>query len=102
MQHTITEKTSKVEDLEGQLSGQLQRVKTVILINLVRVINIFKLLEDFEIIDSHYQSVYDKCLAALNKLEKRKIEVEHLNKVLFNEFSLYTIIYRIWQLQMTI
>uniref|UniRef100_A0A914GYD2 Kinesin motor domain-containing protein n=1 Tax=Globodera rostochiensis TaxID=31243 RepID=A0A914GYD2_GLORO len=62
----IEEKSAKVEDLEGQLAGQLQRVKT--------------LLEDFAIMDENYQTVYNKCLAALDKLEKRKTEVEQLNK----------------------
>ncbi|KAL3119651.1 hypothetical protein niasHT_006737 [Heterodera trifolii] len=62
----IDEKSAKLEDLEGQLAGQLQRVKT--------------LLEDFEFMDENYQSLYKKCKAALEKLERRKTEIEKLNK----------------------
>jgi hypothetical protein len=93
MLETIEEKSTKVGELENQLSGQLHRVKIVRNLNCCGCnYYILQLIEDFDIMDAHYQSVYEKCCAALNKLEKRKVQVEKLNKV--RTFSNGT--WRIW------
>uniref|UniRef100_A0A915DTJ2 Kinesin-like protein n=1 Tax=Ditylenchus dipsaci TaxID=166011 RepID=A0A915DTJ2_9BILA len=59
------ENEARIEDLEARLMANLYRVKI--------------LSEDLQIMDEHYQTVYQKCQRALAKLEARKSELESLH-----------------------
>lgn len=69
MLETIEENNARIEDLEGQLESQLYQMKILI--------------QDMTVMDEHYNSIFYKCQRALDKLEKRKKEVEGLNRVIY-------------------
>jgi len=68
MMESMEDNESRIAELESQLTAQLHQVQILV--------------EDLQLMDEHYSAVYDKCRNALDKLEKRRTEVESLNREL--------------------
>lgn len=67
MEEEIAEQKAKLEELEGQLEAVTHRMHIAI--------------QDLVMMDENYQTIYERCCAALDKLEKRTREIEDTKEV---------------------